>query len=72
MHMIKFQHSARAVRGFYEADTDVEIMQKLIENLMDDMDIIKENQTILQSNLDKISLFIQNRGITSNRDNQNN
>jgi len=29
------------VRSFYEADTDVEIMQKLIEHLMDDVGELK-------------------------------
>ena len=39
--MINFQSTARMVRAFYEADTDVEIMQKLIEKLMEDVNDLK-------------------------------
>lgn len=42
--MIDFQQAARTVRSFYEADTDVEIMQKLIENLMEDVGTLREQQ----------------------------
>lgn len=35
--MIVFQNCVRSVKNFYEADTDVEIMQRLIETLMDDI-----------------------------------
>ena len=45
--MIKFQNSARSVRSFYEADTDVEIIQKLIENLEEKIKEIKGNQELI-------------------------
>ena len=61
MHMINFQQSARAVRSFYEADTDVEIMQKLIENLMEEVQVVKQNQITIQSNIEKIALYIEQK-----------
>eukprot|EP00347_Sterkiella_histriomuscorum_P010295 403376853 len=59
-YMIDFQQAARTVRSFYEADTDVEIMQKLIENLMEDVSSLKEQQDSISSTLNKISEFILN------------
>ena len=59
--MISFQKSARCVRSFYEADTDVQIMQKLIENINEEVDLLKDNQDCINSNLDKIAEFIQTK-----------
>ncbi|CDW76554.1 small-conductance calcium-activated potassium channel protein [Stylonychia lemnae] len=59
MHMISFQNTARAVRGFYEADTDVEIMQKLIENLMEDVKMLRENQLSIQKRIYNVGLYIE-------------
>ncbi|CDW71264.1 small-conductance calcium-activated potassium channel protein [Stylonychia lemnae] len=57
-YMIDFQQTARTVRSFYEADTDVEIMQKLIENLMDDVTSLRDQQDQMNESLSKIEKFI--------------
>ena len=57
-YMIDFQHAARMVRSFYEADTDVEIMQKLIENLMEDVGALKGQQETVMESLNKIAAFV--------------
>eukprot|EP00347_Sterkiella_histriomuscorum_P002571 403367638 len=66
MHMINFQSTARMVRAFYEADTDVEIMQKLIEKLMEDVNDLKAKHYKIQNTIVLISEYLDKKlGIQS-------
>lgn len=57
--MVEFQKVARAVRGFYEADTDVEVMQRLIEQLMDEVDDLVEDQQEILTTLNRIAEILE-------------
>ena len=58
MHMITFQQTARMVRSFYDADTDVEIMQKLIEKLTDEVKDVKERHESIMAVIEKVEQYL--------------
>ena len=56
--MLSFQQAVLRVRNYYEGDSEIDILMRLIDNLRDDVNNIKTEQANVKENLSKIVTFI--------------
>jgi hypothetical protein len=47
------------VRNFYEGDTETDILMRLVDNLREDVDLVKKEQQFVNDNLAKVVSFIE-------------
>lgn len=47
------------VRNFYEGDTETDILMRLVDNLREDVDLVKKEQEFVNDNLAKVVSFIE-------------
>lgn len=41
-NMLSFQQAVMRVRNFYEGDTETDILMRLVDNLREDVDLVKK------------------------------
>jgi hypothetical protein len=60
--MLSFQQAVLRVRNYYEGDSEIDILMRLIDHLRDDVQLIQEDQTIIKENLVEVCGFIDRIG----------
>lgn len=51
----------RSVRNFYEAETDIDIMMKMIDNLKEEVENMKSDSTSVDNDINKITDYFERR-----------
>lgn len=57
--LLSFRRAANRVSSFYDGDTDIDILMRVVENLREDVSEMKENQMQVYGNMAKVVNFIE-------------
>lgn len=58
-NMLQFQQAVSQVRNYYEGDSEIDILMRLIDTLRDDISNLRTDQTQMTDNIEKVVNFVK-------------
>ncbi|TNV81547.1 hypothetical protein FGO68_gene1047 [Halteria grandinella] len=58
-NMLQFQQAVHRVRNYYDGDSEIDILMRLIDNLREDVSLVKEEQQGMTESIEKVISFVK-------------